>query len=285
MKKFCFFFLVSISFLFLSCQSTKIDLPKNDDEISIFKDYSSDDKYLRIQQIFLTDEKNGSYRAEFSQTHSFINKKKLSVKKICKNIQQNKYKPLSLTELRPDYSKFIPPAYEENSYIKEKDLLTEKEYLVKYSSSSLATFPFKRYKYYYDNVKFDDICIFFPNNDEKDLIVFTYLVSTAWPSEYKSCPCVQQYTCTKNDSGQYDVKEEATHIFNDSLYKKKKSKQLFDMLKNETISHKKILYEKGKKNPGKVTLISSFCFIDKPTNKTYMLIKNFDECCEIRYEY
>ena len=271
--------------MFLSCQSTKIDLPKNDDEISIFKDYSSDDKYLRIQQIFLTDEKNGSYRAEFSQTHSFINKKNLSVKKICKNIQQNKYKPLSLTELRPDYSKLIPPAYEENSYIKEKDLLTGKEYLVKYSSSSLATYPFKRYKYYYDNIRVDDICIFFPNNNENDLIVFTYFASDFYRSEYKSCPWVRQYTCTKNDSGQYDIKQESIHIFNDSLYKMKKSKQLFDMLKNETISHKKIIYEKEKIKSGKVTLLNSFCFIDKSTNKTYMLIKNFDECCEIRYEY
>lgn len=119
MKKFCFLFLVSISFLFLSCQSTKIDLPKNDDEISIFQYCFSGDKFVDIQQIFLTDEKNGSYRAEFSQTHSFINKKNLSVKKICKNIQQNKIKPISINEFRFDYSKHKPPAYAKKNILKK----------------------------------------------------------------------------------------------------------------------------------------------------------------------
>lgn len=33
------------------------------------------------------------------------------------------------------------------------------------------------------------------------------------------------------------------------------------------------------------TLLNSFCFIDKSTNKTYMLIENFHEVSEIIYEY
>lgn len=289
MKKFCFLFLVSISFLFLSCQSTKIDLPKNDDEISIFQYCFSGDKFVDIQQIFLTDEKNGVYQAYPSVKHSFINKKNLSVKKICKNIQQNKIKPISINEFRFDYSKHKPPAYAKKNYTKEiyteNDLLTGKDYHIQYEYGTNPVFIQKTYKYYYDNVWVDDICIFFPNNDENDLIVFTYFASDFYRSEYKSCPWVRQYTCTKNDSGQYDVKKIATHIFNDSLYKKKKSKQLFDMLKNGTISNKKIIYEKEKMKSTPTTLLNSFCFIDKSTNKTYMLIENFHEVSEIIYEY